>query len=93
MKNELNLERAARAAVYGTRVWGGRGRTDHGVTTGWHTPVRVLEGDQAPAVRGLPYWKTQFSQGRFSKVLYTYSTLRIEVGRDWMDSVYSDDTH
>jgi hypothetical protein len=53
--------------------------------------------EQEPSLEGSPYWKTHFVRnypgGRFSRVLYTPSTLRVEVGCDWFDSPYDNDDH
>ncbi len=47
-------------------------------------PVVIVEGNQPPTLCGHPFLKTQFSNGRgFTKTLYTPSTRRIEVGKDW----------
>lgn len=63
-------------------------------------PVRVVEGNQPPTLVGRPYWKTSFTahHGRFHKILYTPSSRKIIVGRDWLDRhdpeiVYNDDSH
>lgn len=47
------------------------------------TPIEIVDGDQPPELVGRPYLMTQFSNGAFSKVLYTPSTLKVIVGRDW----------
>lgn len=84
VKLSPEFKHAARAAVLGTTVYGSRGRTDRPAAVTWQTPVKWIVGDAAPVVKGLPYWKTGFSNGRgFSKTLYTPSTLRIVVGIDW----------
>lgn len=65
-------------------VGGYRGRTDRVRTASWTTPVVFVDGVQPPTLTGEGYWKTAFrGPGGFTKVLYTYSTLRIVVGRDW----------
>lgn len=53
-------------------------------------PVVLISGAKAPRLRGSEYWKTAFhrsySSGKsFSKVLYTPSTRRVEVGRVWLE--------
>lgn len=50
-------------------------------------PIQTVEGDQPPKLVGKPYWKTNFSAhgGRFQKTLYTPSTRRIVVGKDWIE--------
>jgi hypothetical protein len=47
------------------------------------TPIDVVEGDSPPELVGKPYLMTTFRRGNFSKTLYTPSTLRVVVGRDW----------
>lgn len=47
------------------------------------TPIEVVEGDSPPELVGQPYLMTTFRRGNFSKTLYTPSTLRVVVGRDW----------
>jgi hypothetical protein len=47
------------------------------------TPIDVVEGNQPPELIGRPYLSTTFRRGSFSKTLYTPSTLRVIVGRDW----------
>lgn len=80
----LARKREVRRPVVGQLVCGGRGRTDHPRYVGWNVPVEEVEGAAAPEVKGLPYWKTNFTAANgFSKTLYTPSTLRVEVGRDW----------
>lgn len=80
---DISLRRAARKAVLGTVVHYGRGRTDYPRRVNWSTPVVAIPGDSAPQVKGAGYWKTGFSNGTFRKVLYTPSTLRVEVGENW----------
>jgi hypothetical protein len=78
------IKKAARAALIGKRIYGGRGRTDSPTAVTWSTPVIIIAGsDQPPTLEGLPYWKTNFSNGSFSRTLYTPSTMRIEVGENW----------
>ncbi len=53
-------------------------------------PVKLISGATAPRLRGSEYWKTAFSRSypsgkSFSKILYTPSTRRIEVGRVWIE--------
>ena len=47
------------------------------------TPIEVVDGDAAPELVGLPYLATTFRRGGFCKTMYTPSTLRVVVGRDW----------
>ncbi len=76
---------AIRRAVAKQRRTISRGRSSHTARAGSSTPIDVIPGDGAPTLVGLPYLKTQFSNGRgFSKTLYTPSTLRIEVGETWL---------
>lgn len=79
----MEFKRAARSYCWGEGRGGGRGRTDRAAYVGHSTPVRYTEGDSAPEVKGLPYWKTGFRNGSFHKILYTSSTMRIVVGKDW----------
>lgn len=54
---------------------------------GEHTncPVTETEGKSAPKSAGSYYWKTNFVAhgGRFRKILYTPSSRRVEVGKEW----------
>lgn len=88
-----DLERRARAFLRGkgAYVYAGRGRTDNKGRIHASIPVWIEDGDHEPSLHGLPYWKTRFQRAGFSKVLYTPSTLRVEVGRDW--NPYDDDNH
>ena len=65
-------------------IGGHRGRTDSGVSSLSSTPVNVEEGEHEPTAKGLGYWKTGFSNHGFHKMLYTPSTLRVSVGREWL---------
>lgn len=47
------------------------------------TPIKFVDGDAPPELRGKPCLATNFRRGRFSKTLYTPSTLHVVVGRDW----------
>lgn len=61
------------------------GRSRNTAGFGTRTPVVVVPGDQPPRLKGQPYLKTHFSNGRgFSTTLYTPSTLFAEVGKDWL---------
>lgn len=82
-KEQIQLERAARRALFGQRstIQIGRNRNSAGVTN--HTWVLIVEGDQPPTLEGRPYLSTNFVNGSFSKRLYTPSTLRIVVGANW----------
>lgn len=53
------------------------------------TPIEVVDGSDPPKLEGSPYLKTNFRRGSFSKTLYTPSTLRCVVGRDWNPSWYN----
>lgn len=81
----FDIYREARRAVMGRQWVGGwRGRTDSRRTSSWNTPVEIVDGTQSPTLAGLGYWKTTFrGPGGFVKTLYTPSTLRVVVGRDW----------
>lgn len=87
------FDKAARAFLRntGTTVFAGRGRTDNVGYAHNAVPVEVVAGDSEPRLLGLPYWKTCFRNGAFSKTLYTPSTLRVVVGADW--NPYNDDNH
>jgi hypothetical protein len=47
------------------------------------TPIEIVDGDEPPELTGQPYLMTTFRRGSFSKTLYTPSTLKVIVGRDW----------
>ena len=47
------------------------------------TPIEIIDGGSPPELIGRPYLLTTFRRGSFSKTLYTPSTLRVVVGRDW----------
>lgn len=85
-ESKLAIKREARLAVRGTVRCGNRGRTDFPRHTTMSTPVVFIDGNSAPQVKGLGYWKTTMRNGSFTKTLYTPSTLRIEVGFDWKNS-------
>jgi hypothetical protein len=55
-------------------------------TVGTSTPIEIIEGDQPPTLEGRPYLKTQFRNGGFSKTLYTPSTLKVTVGKLWLEA-------
>lgn len=48
--------------------------------------ITVLKGNEAPFTCGFPYWKTGFTQGNFHKTLYTPSTFKLCVGKEWIDN-------
>ena len=79
----LEVRRMIRAYAMGqyATIKIGRSENTSGVT--WSTPIKVVGGDDPPELIGAPYLKTHFRRGRFSRTLYTPSTLRIEVGEDW----------
>jgi len=61
------------------------GRSHNSASAGSGTPIIIISGDSPPALAGLPYLKTNFcGRGGFRKTLYTPSTLRIEVGAEWI---------
>jgi len=72
-----------RAAAWGYYSTIRIGRSEHTASVTWSTPIRVVKGDQPPILEGKPYLKTNFQRGRFSRTLYTPSTLCIEVGENW----------
>lgn len=47
------------------------------------TPIEIVDGNQPPELVGRPFLLTTFRRGSFSKTLYTPSTLRVIVGREW----------
>jgi hypothetical protein len=47
------------------------------------TPIEVIDGDASPQLTGQPYLSTSFRRGAFFRNLYTPSTLRVIVGRNW----------
>jgi hypothetical protein len=47
------------------------------------TPIEIVDGDRPPELVGRPFLLTTFRRGAFSKTLYTPSTLRVLVGREW----------
>jgi len=59
------------------------GRSYNVASAGTGTPIEFVDGDSAPILKGQPFLKTTFRRGNFSKILYTPSTLFIEVGRNW----------
>ena len=63
----------------------GRSRNSAGFGTG--TPVEVVpDSDEEPHFVGHPYLKTNFqNKGGFSKILYTPSTLKVVVGKKWIE--------
>lgn len=80
----LSARRIARQAAAGQyrSISIGRSRNSAGVSSS--TPVEIVAGDAAPELAGRPYLSTCFRRGNFSRNLYTPSTLRIEVGSDWL---------
>jgi len=59
------------------------GRSSRTSGFGTNTPVVVISGDSGPVLCGLPYLKTNFSNGRgFTKTLYTPSTLHVTIGSE-----------
>ena len=62
------------------------GRSSNIASVGTGTPIEVIDGDKAPSLEGHPFLSTTFRRGSFTKNMYTPSTLRIEVGREWLKS-------
>ena len=94
MNNIESKEFAKRARAFcrDQYVFAGRGRTDRTGRAHSTIPVEVVDGDCQPRLTGLPYWKTTVRNGpNFSRTLYTPSTLRVVVGRDW--NPYDNDNH
>lgn len=85
MKNTIHS--IVRTALGDARKVHAIGRSRHCAGMGSGTPIDVTPGDAAPQLVGLPYLKTNFSNGcGFRKTLYTPSTLRVTVGADWLRS-------
>ena len=89
--HELTLDqrRKIRSHVMGETsgecIWFGRYATTGYGYVNASTPIVLVDGKQGPTVEGHPYCKTNFvGKGGFSKTLYTSSTFRIEVGKDWV---------
>ena len=79
------VAKTIRAAVSGQRKNICIGRSYNSAGAGSGTPIVIIEKDSAPLLAGLPYLKTNFvGRGGFRKTLYTPSTLRIEVGAEWV---------
>jgi len=83
VEKSIEVRRMVRAAAWGYYTTIRRGRSAHTAGVTWSTPIRVVPGDEPPVLVGEPYLKTHFQRGRFSRTLYTPSTLCIEVGEDW----------
>lgn len=82
MKTTVRSLIAAALANQSVSIQIGRSRNTAGFGTG--TPVAVVPGDAPPKLVGQPYLKTTFRNGAFRKTLYTPSTLRAEVGVEWL---------
>jgi hypothetical protein len=67
-----------------------KGRSHNSAAFHTQTPIETVPGTQAPELLGHPYLKTQFTNGNFSKTLYTYSTLHVVVGEDWQPQQLKD---
>ena len=79
------IAKAIRSAVSGQKNYICIGRSRNSAAAGSGTPIIVTTGGSAPRLAGLPYLKTNFvGGGGFRKTLYTPSTLRIEVGAEWI---------
>jgi len=83
VKQSVEVRRMIRAAAWGYYSTIRIGRSEHTAGVTWSTPIRVVPGDKPPALVGKPCLVTHYRRGRFSRTLYTPSTLRIEVGEDW----------
>jgi hypothetical protein len=59
------------------------GRSRNVAGLGTNTPIKLVDGDSAPELRGQPCLGTMFRNGSFRKIIYTPSTLHVVVGRDW----------
>ena len=84
VEESIEVRRMVRSAAWGYYATIRRGRSEHTASVTWSTPIRVVPGDEPPVLVGEPYLKTHFQRGRFSRTLYTPSTLCIEVGEDWL---------
>ena len=84
VEQSVEVRRMVRAAAWGYYATIRIGRSAHTAGVTWSTPIRVVPGDEPPVLVGEPYLKTHFQRGRFSRTLYTPSTLCIEVGEDWL---------
>ena len=80
----IEVRRLVRATAMGqsSRIQIGRSSRNAGVT--WSTPIELVTGDRPPQLAGKPCLVTNFRRGRFSRTLYTPSTLRIQVGEEWL---------
>jgi len=83
VERSIEVRRMIRAAAWGYYSTIRIGRSEHTAGVTWSTPIRVIKGDEPPALVGKPCLVTHYRRGRFSRTLYTPSTLRIEVGEDW----------
>ncbi len=62
-----------------------RGRSNNRAGFGSRTPIDLVDGHEPPRLEGAPHLKTTFRNGpRFTRTLYTPSTLRAVVGRGWL---------
>lgn len=60
------------------------GRSRNSAGFGSSTPIEIVDGDSPPELIGQPYLMTTMENGpNFRKTLYTPSTLRVVVGREW----------
>ena len=83
VERSIEVRRMIRAAAWGYYSTIRIGRSEHTAGVTWSTPIRVIKGDEPPTLVGKPCLVTHYRRGRFSRTLYTPSTLRIEVGEDW----------
>lgn len=90
-EKEQTLKRMARNAVFGEARAIRIGRSSNVARVNHQTFVEITDDDSAPRVLGSPYLKTIFRNGSFTKTLYTPSTMRVRVGRDW--NPYDNDNH
>ena len=84
VERSIEVRRMIRAAAWGYYSTIRIGRSEHTAGVTWSTPIRVIKGNEPPALVGKPCLVTHYRRGRFSRTLYTPSTLRIEVGEDWL---------
>lgn len=79
-----NLHKIIKSHIGNQRRYIRIGRSYNSAGIGSGTPINIIDSDSEPKLLGHPYLKTTFRNGNFSKTLYTPSTLRVEVGKDWL---------
>ena len=67
-----------------------------------NTPVKIIEGESPPELKGNPshyttktgriiYHPSAYSKTGWSNMIYHASTLRVEVGREWLKGNLTDE--